>query len=124
MIKFEVVTDPIPLARPRFGRGRAYLPKRSQEYRKTLTEAARNALGAREPLTGELTCKLEFYRKWRRSARNFGDVDNHVKAALDSFNGLLFRDDAQIVEVVAVKYTDKERPRLVVTLDELDLKKK
>lgn len=39
-LKFEVLVDPVPLARPRFARGRVYLPKRS-----------RASLSKSEPLT-------------------------------------------------------------------------
>lgn len=119
MIRFEVATEPIPLARARFGHGRAYLPKRSREYRCRVAEAAREALNGREPITGELTCKLEFYRKYKRSARIAGDIDNHVKAVLDALNGIAFADDAQVVSLTATKFTDKQKPRLVVELNQL-----
>lgn len=119
MIKFEVATDPIPLARARFGRGRAYLPKRSQEYRCRVAEAAIQALDGQEPMTCNLSCTVEVYRKYRPATRQFGDLDNHIKATLDAVQGLIFDDDKQVVEIKAAKHVDKERPRLVVTFNEL-----
>lgn len=118
-MKFEVLGEPIPLARARFGRGRAYLPKRSREYRCRLAEAAVEALSGHEPLTGELSCRIEIYRKYKRTARTYGDVDNHIKAALDGMQGIIFADDKQVVEISAVKHTDKARPRLVVEVNQL-----
>lgn len=117
-IKFTLPVDPIPLGRPRFSRGRTYLPKRSRDYREVLQAAAADfmhELGL-EPLTGDLSCRFEFYRKFKAGCRNFGDLDNHVKATLDGLQGVAFADDAAVVELVAVKGTDRLNPRSVIEI--------
>ena len=122
-IAFEVLVNPIPLARPRFSRGRSvYLPKRSREYRQILQQAASVAMAKSEPLTGELFCRLNFYRKFKLNCRNFGDIDNHIKAILDALNGICYKDDSQIVTVTASKHTDKE-PRVAIEIGCVDLEK-
>ncbi|MBO4780071.1 MAG: RusA family crossover junction endodeoxyribonuclease [Selenomonadaceae bacterium] len=114
-IKFEILTDPIPLARPRVTKGHAYLPKRSRDYRAVVQQAAKAAMGACEPLTGSLSCRLTFYRKFNPTVRNFGDLDNHVKAVLDALtDGICYGDDAQIVDIHASKRQDKAKPRVEV----------
>ena len=116
MLTFEILADPIPLSRPKFSGHRAYLPARSREYRELVQVVVQSIMRSRHiaPLTGELNCRLSFYRRFKTTARNFGDIDNHVKAILDALNGLLFHDDAQIVSLTAEKFTDRNRPRTVI----------
>ena len=117
---FEIPLDPVPLARPRFSHGRAYLPARSRSYRAAVQDVVNQLMKSRklEPFTGELICRLKFFRKFKPSARNFGDIDNHVKAILDALQGLLFVDDRQIVSVVAQKLKDRDRPRTHISFKE------
>lgn len=46
------------------------------------------------------------------------DLDNYLKC-LDSLNGIVWRDDAQIVMLSSVK-SYSEKPRLVVTISEVE----
>ena len=115
-IVFEVLTEPVPLARPRFARGRVYLPQKSRDYRKILQNSARSAMDNFKPLTGALFCHLNFYRKFKATSRNYGDLDNHVKAVLDALNGICYVDDAQIVEFSGTKHTDKVEPRIEIEI--------
>ena len=118
-INFEVLTEPIPLARPRFSRNGAYLSQRSRDYRKIVQQAAQVAMAKFAPMTGELFCRLNFYRKFKATCRNFGDLDNHIKAILDALNGIVFADDAQIVQCTASKHTDKTNPHVTIEIGEL-----
>lgn len=115
-ISFEVMTEPIPLARPRVVRGHAYLPSRSRDYKQILQQAASYVMRNWQPLTGELFCRLNFYRKFNTSSRRFGDIDNHVKAILDALNGIVFVDDAQIISILANKHTDRSEPRIEIEI--------
>lgn len=49
--------------------------------------------------------------------RASADVDNLVKPALDSLQGVLFTNDKQVTSVTATKAIDVEAPRLVVTVE-------
>ena len=121
-IAFEVFADPIPLARPRFANGHAYLPERSRAYREILQGAAKNAMRNVKPLAGALYCRLAFYRKFKPTVRNFGDADNLLKAILDAFNGIIFGDDSQLVDISVRKFTDKAEPRVAVEFGTIDRK--
>ena len=46
-------------------------------------------------------------------------MDNILKATLDSFNGLLYVDDSQIVKILAIRDDDKLNPRVEVTINAL-----
>ena len=119
MIKILVQGDVIPAARPRFSGRRAYQPARNVEYRREVEISARQAMRAKAPLKGALEAVIRLYRKYKVTARQFGDVDNHLKALFDGLQGIIFEDDAQIVRCVVEKFTDKKNPRAEIELREL-----
>lgn len=116
MIRIVIEGDVIPAARPRFSNRRCYQPKRNQEYRQKVQTAARLAMKGAEPLTDEICAAVKIYRKYKRSSRQSGDVDNHCKAIFDALNGVVFVDDSQICRCVVEKYQDKERPRAEIEI--------
>lgn len=120
MIKILIDADIIPASRPKFGRGRAYMPKRNQDFRRVVQTAARLAMKNREPLDGEICAVVKVYRKWKRTARQSGDLDNLVKSLWDGLNGIVFRDDSQICRCTAEKFQDKERPRAEIEIRRLE----
>ena len=75
----------------------------------------------RDMLTGAICANLKLYRRFKPTARNFGDADNHAKAILDGLNGICFADDAQIVRLFVEKHKDAARPRVEVELTCADL---
>ena len=112
-MKIIIEVEPIPQPRPRFSRfGGVYFPKTFTEYKEKISKAAKQAMKDKPPMTGEITAKLKFFRKYKTISRRFGDCDNLSKAVLDACNGVCYVDDSQIVEVTSVKETDKDRPRI------------
>jgi crossover junction endodeoxyribonuclease RusA len=73
-----------------------------------LVLAAAQAAGI-EPFTGAVSVKIDVYRP-----RKAGDLDNRLKVAMDSLNGLAWHDDGQIVEIHARRFDDKTNPRIEV----------
>ena len=67
-------------------------------------------------MTGSLCAGVKLYRRYRPTARNYGDVDNHLKAIFDGLNQLVFVDDSQIVKCVVEKFTDKDNPRVEIEI--------
>lgn len=49
------------------------------------------------------------------------DIDNALKGFFDSMTGLLWKDDKQIVELHAYKLIDKQRPRIEISVVELEV---
>lgn len=119
-IKITIEVDPIPQSRPRFSGGHAYQPKRNRDYRDEVQRAAVAAMHGHEPLAGEICATLKLFRRFKPTARNFGDVDNHAKAILDGLNGICFVDDAQIVRLTVEKFKDAKKPRAEVALTNSD----
>lgn len=118
MIRITILGDPIPAARPRYSVRRVYQPKRNVEYRKQIQAASLVAMSGKELMTGEICAVVKLYRKYKPSARNYGDVDNHLKALFDGMNQIVFEDDRQITRCVVEKFTDKKNPRAEIEIEE------
>ena len=116
-LKILVPCEPVPLARARFSGRHCYQPQRNREYRSVVQEAAREAMGSRPPMTGEVSATIKLYRRYKPTARNYGDCDNHVKSLFDGLNGIAFEDDRQVVRCLVVKFQDKENPHAEITLE-------
>lgn len=116
-IRIIIPAEPVPLARARFSGRHCYQPKRNREYREVVQQAARLAMNGAEPLKGEVSAVIKLYRRFKTTARNFGDCDNHLKALLDALNGTAFEDDRQVVRCLVEKHMDKDNPRAEIVLE-------
>ncbi|MBM6812205.1 RusA family crossover junction endodeoxyribonuclease [Limosilactobacillus reuteri] len=136
-MKLTFDIEPVEQARPRatrMGRGiRLYDPKKVSVYKKQLAMMCKFQYKD-QPLSGQLTVNLKFYRhvqssvsKKERKLRLIGahrptvkpDVDNYIKSTLDGLNGLLWEDDNQIVKIVAEKFYS-DRPRIEIEVERLE----
>ena len=126
-MKIIVEGDFAPCARPRFSSGgrpyekvRTYQPARNRQCQERISWAARQAMKSLEPLTCEICADVKIYRRYKRSSRRFGDVDNLAKNILDALTGIIFKDDAQVVRCLIEKFTDKEHPRAEIEIYPLE----
>lgn len=112
-LRFTVEGEPVPKARPRFAGGHAYTPQRTRDAEEDVRIQALTAT------TGKSWLLLDGYRygvemDFYRSSSRAVDLDNLAKLCVDSCNGVLWRDDSQIVHWVARKRVDRENPRTEV----------
>jgi Holliday junction resolvase RusA-like endonuclease len=114
-----IAGGPVAKARPRLTRrGIAYTPAHTRKYEAHGRLAAQLAMGHRPPIEApvrlELVAELPIPGSWsgrRRALAVAGDllptshpdVDNFIKAGLDSLNEIVLRDDSQVVEIAARK---------------------
>ena len=118
-IKFEIPGIPVAKGRPRFGRGRAYTPRKTRNAENRIADAALKAMGRNPPMIGPLWIQIVFgfpvpksFSKARRVSALAGglnptskpDIDNLVKAIMDGLNGIAYFDDSQIVDIAARKW--------------------
>ena len=130
IISHQFDINPVPAARPRVARWSTYYPKKYTRFKKEM-----------EALTGELdstpcenlVCvslkfKIKTPQSWSKKKRlerentycnNNSDIDNYVKAMLDSLNGVYFIDDRQVVEIFASKKYSNE-PRILFKMMEMN----
>lgn len=135
MIKLTFDFPPVAQARPRatrFGKGiRLYDPKQVHVYKAQLAESAQ-FMYHDEPLAGPLVLRATFYRPIQKSIskkehrrRANGevmptmkpDLSNYLKAFEDGLNGILWEDDAQIVEE-AIRKAYSDNPRVELEVEE------
>ena len=119
---------PIAKGRPRMGpNGRVYTPERTSGAEESLKWALREACPV--PLEGALHLEVAFcfkmpksFPKARRVEVEDGqdpwytgrpDLDNLLKLFTDAGNGVLWRDDAQVVRIEATKQYATEDMTLV-----------
>ena len=122
MVRFMVLGTPVPKGRPRFARrGKfvsTYSPKTTVDYESKVSESAKLAMGASEPLETPVGVYIYItlpvpasYSKKRTQACLSGeerptkksDIDNYCKAIFDGMNGIVFVDDSLIVSLHATK---------------------
>lgn len=83
----------------------------ARAYKKYVAEMLQKS--SIRPLDGPINVFMAVYRP-RRS----GDLDNRQKVTLDACNKLLWNDDNQVVGLFALRYDDKDNPRVELTASE------
>lgn len=110
-----IPVTPVPASRPRVTRWGTYYGKTYSKFRKD-AKVALDGVYDGEPLSGGLEVSLWFYCKKPKTTRRVeprGDVDNYVKAILDSCNEKIWEDDDQILRLTARKrWADDFGPRI------------
>lgn len=128
--------EPQQQERPRAtGRGRfirVYDPPKTAKFKRELKQLA-TEMYHDAPLEGEIYLKVAFYRKIQKSIskkehdrRASGthrpivkpDLDNYIKSTLDALNGVIWTDDATIVELNTSKWYADD-PRIEIEVKEL-----
>lgn len=114
--------EPIAKQRPRMGRrGHIYTPGSTRDHQRAIALLARSQLAAGHTPDVDYTfgVRAVFYvQTYQRK-----DVDNMLKAVLDSLNKLVFADDCQVKELMGWSVVDAERPRtefVVYRLSKID----
>lgn len=135
---FSVYGQPVPKKRPRVTRyGHAYTPKESLAYETEVALMAKSAMGTSEALETPVAAYIYInyavppsYSKKRREAclngserptgANLGDIDNVAKQILDACNGIVYKDDRQVVSLHVTKRFDSIASVHVCIREELE----
>jgi Holliday junction resolvase RusA-like endonuclease len=142
-LSFTVAGTPVPKARPkaRIMKTKAgaitasvYTPGKTVSYENRIAAAAQATMNGspptQQPLDVQLTIQLLPPASWSQkrqresvagdiAATKKPDMDNIVKSALDAMNGIVYRDDAQIVRLLVIKVYSSE-PALKISVRETD----
>lgn len=135
-INIVVPGKPVPQGRPKFTTKpfiRAYDPPKSAAYKKLVaTYAMLNK--PKNLLEGELAVHIDIFKG---SLKSFSkkkahlaetrvlrpitkpDADNYAKGPLDALKGIIWKDDGQVVELMARKFYSAD-PRIEITVRTLD----
>jgi len=130
-IEFEVPGEPKAKARPRMTKhGFAYTPETTVNYENWVKECY-YITNQSKTLSGAIRCEIQAHFQMPKSAskkktaemiageirpQKKPDLDNICKAILDSLNGIAYKDDSQVVELIMSKHY-AERPRVEIVLE-------
>lgn len=135
----KIIIDgiPVPQLRPRatrMGKGiRMYDPKKVKDYKNYVGFEAKKQWGNAPVLDKALSMHLVIYRqipkstsKKKSTQMNDGkirpivkpDISNYIKLIEDALNGVVYKDDSQIVELEAKKFYSNN-PRVEIQVKEL-----
>ncbi|HCK3094151.1 RusA family crossover junction endodeoxyribonuclease [Clostridioides difficile] len=132
-VNFTIDGEPVGKERPRFNLAtkRTYTPNKTKSYEELIKWLYQSKVKYR--FTGYIKMTLRCYysiaksnsKKVKEQKRNNvlrpskkPDIDNVVKIIADSLNEIAYKDDTQIVEVVASKYYS-DNPRVEVELEDI-----
>lgn len=136
-VEFFVPGQPVGKGRPRAtvraGRARLYTPAKTEKYEARVALFAQQAMAGRPVMAGpvalSVTALFPIPTSWpkkRQAAARAGteqhtkrpDADNCAKAILDGLNGVVWKDDSQVVTLsIEKRYSD--RPGVLVTVMEV-----
>jgi len=94
--------------------GRHYISDEGKQFKNAVYAACFEQLRGFDP-DMMLKRPVSLAYAWYRPARR-GDLDNIAKVTLDSLIGILYADDAQVWQSYAVRYDDKDNPRLELVI--------
>lgn len=127
-MRIEIIGDPLFLQRPRHTKHGFYDPQfiAKKNFAHLVKEQYKD-----QPLAKPLSIDLEFYLKmpdsWsgKKKERMKGtphiarkDLDNAIKANLDSLNGVLWSDDCIIYDIHATKTWASEGKTIIIIKEE------
>ena len=101
----------------RTGKPEMFIPGKFQVYEEYLKNAAIDIMKGVVPFPdGPIVFECIYYLSSNRNK----DLPNLPKTTCDAFNGVLYTDDSQIVDMSIQKRYNKENPRIVVTIKRPD----
>jgi Holliday junction resolvase RusA-like endonuclease len=132
-VTYSVEGNPVGKQRPKFSRGRTYTPKKTVDYESLIASKASQAMGSSEPLQTPVAIYIWIshaipasYSKKRKEACLNGlewpkkpDLDNVAKGYLDAMNGIVYKDDVQVVKLRVSKRYDTDAGVFVLVKEEL-----
>lgn len=119
MKKIEIVipVKPVPFARPRFGKSKqVFEPKRYADFKSIVAWHVLDFMAFKNFQMFSESCavSVDFFKKNQAvTSRNWGDLDNFLKAVLDALNGVLWVDDSIITQIAGSKHFADESKMVV-----------
>lgn len=105
-IKFSVTTEPVPFKRALSNGKRRFNAPRYSNFKEEVGFWAKLEMDANglALFDGAIRLHVDVFTKYKPTSLRAGDVDNHLKAAMDALNGICYRDDRQIVDATVNIY--------------------
>jgi|2_EtaG_2_1085320.scaffolds.fasta_scaffold126625_2 Holliday junction resolvase RusA-like endonuclease len=107
-IPFKILAKP----RPRFGKGRAYLPKNYMNQRKAIQAIAQ------EHVVTKLKGPISFIALFETKGKRVADLEQMTGAIKDALEGICYYNDAQICYSYCTHRRNYESDEVVITISE------
>lgn len=122
-LHFDLPIKIAPKGRPRLGKNGFYTPRKTRLSEYDIKQFIRQKF-EHAPITGAVSVSLTFVRaKSKNIKRKYPstrpDIDNLCKTALDAMNGIVYLDDALIVELHTKKIYGQQ-DALIIDISVLD----
>ena len=118
-INFTVPGKPVSYKRVTHGKKPHYPPEYT-DYRDVVSLIARSVMRGADYTEKPVNVVVKVYQPLEVTNQHSGDIDNYLKLIFDALNKIVFKDDKQVIQVIAYKYQDKHNPRVEVSVtDEL-----
>lgn len=112
---FKILGDPIPLARPRFGRGgKIFTPAHCQNAKRRIALEALCSMKGHRKFHGPLDVEIHFELKMPKKPKDYQaqgkphistpDLSNLIKLVEDALNDVVWYDDALISKILSTKF--------------------
>lgn len=98
-------------------RYRKYITTKGRVYKEAVENALVDGMVGKEILKENIKVTMDFYINNQRK----NDIDNFVKPMLDFMGEIVFVDDRQVVDLHVRKFYDKENPRVIITVEEVNI---
>lgn len=114
--RFTIYGDPVVQQRPRRGKhGNFYDPSTKEKIALAYELLASRIANRKALLTNDLSLDVSFFVKGNKRM----DIDNLIKATFDAGNGVLWKDDSLIIDLVVRKVMNNDNPRTEIEIIEL-----
>lgn len=125
MIDLIIYGKPMGKGRPRFGKAKngnmvAYTPFKTRKYEQEIKSLFQIAMFGKEMLEGPVKVTITaFFSSKKKTGWHTSrpDLDNIIKAILDSMNEIILKDDSAVAHIVASKKYDEGDDRVEVQID-------
>lgn len=109
-VQVHIPGKPTGKARPRFGKGTVYAEPKSKAREREISMLAKVAMIGRKPFTGAVRVNIHL---WMADRMAKPDIDNAEKLILDAFNGIVWTDDKNVVEIHTTKHASKSLSTMI-----------
>jgi Holliday junction resolvase RusA-like endonuclease len=122
-MKWKFPISPVAASRPRVSRWGAYFTGTYKDFRIEAKPVIEKITEGWQPTEAKLSVDIGIYPTKPKSTKlEFPrpDIDNYIKSVLDLCNGVLWKDDSQIVSIEAEKRWAKGEGYFTIELKEIE----
>lgn len=109
MSEIKIPLDAVPQGRPRFYKGHAIDPPASRKFKADVAKFVATQKNVKL-IDFPISVSIFIYRSIKKfngktgvTGKRYGDIDNLAKGILDALTGIIWKDDAQIVDLRVCK---------------------